>query len=174
MARNQDEDVEHTHEGGDRPHTHERMEEHTHGVGSGTSARGEAMRGASTRETGGETIRLREEELQAQKRPVETGAVGIRKEVVEEQRTMDVPVTREEAVIERHPVERRPSDEPIGEGGTVRVPLREEQVEVEKRPVVTEEVSLGKRAVQDTEQVSGTVRREEARIEQKGDVEVDR
>jgi uncharacterized protein (TIGR02271 family) len=87
---------------------------------------------------------------------------------------MDVPVPREVAVIERHPVDRRPADEPIGEGETVRVPLREEQVSVEKRPVVSEEISVGKRGVQETEEVSGTVRREEARVEQEGDVRVER
>jgi stress response protein YsnF len=44
----------------------------------------------------------------------------------------------------------------------------EEEVRVEKTPVVREEVSLKKRQVQDTERVSETVRREEARIDQSG------
>ena len=61
----------------------------------------------------------------------------------------------------------------VSEGGTIEVPVREEEVNVEKRPVVTEEVEIGKRAVQDTERVSGTVRREEARVEREGDVEVE-
>jgi hypothetical protein len=45
----------------------------------------------------------------------------------------------------------------------------EEEVRVEKTPVVREEVSLKKQQVQDTERVSEQVRREEARIEQTGD-----
>jgi len=120
-----------------------------------------------------DSVQLREEELQAQKRPVQTGEARIGKEVVSEQQTMEVPVTREEAYVERRPVERRPSDRPISEAEdeTIRIPLKEEQVEVQKRPVVTEEVSIGKRAVQDTEQVSGTVRREEARIEREGNID---
>ena len=65
------------------------------------------------------------------------------------------------------------SDRPIGEGETIRVPVREEEVTVEKRPVVTEEISIGKRPVQETEQVSGTVRREEARIEREGNVDIE-
>ena len=52
------------------------------------------------------------------------------------------------------------------------MPVHEEQVEVEKRAVVYEEVGVGKREVQDTERVSDTVRREEARIERQGDVRV--
>ncbi len=50
--------------------------------------------------------------------------------------------------------------------------VREEQVTVEKQPVVREEVAMGKRPVQETKQVSDTVRREEAHVEQEGDVNV--
>jgi uncharacterized protein (TIGR02271 family) len=126
--------------------------------------------------TGGQDTRrlqLRQEELVARKQQVQTGQVQIGKEVVSEQRTLEVPVTREEVYVERRPVERRVADRPIGDQNQVlEVPVREEQVTVEKQPVVYEEVELGKRAVQDTQQVSGTVRREEARIEQQGNVNV--
>jgi stress response protein YsnF len=65
VAKHKDKpEIEHTHPGGDQPHTHEGMAEHTHG--------------ASTGATGGETVQLREEELRATKRPVQTGQVGIR------------------------------------------------------------------------------------------------
>ena len=126
-----------------------------------------------TRGEGERSVQLREEELVARKEAVEAGEVQIRKDVVTEQRSIDVPVTREEVVIERHPVEgRRASEAPIREGESIRVPVREEEVTVEKQPVVTEEIAVGKRQVQDTEEVSGTVRREEARIEREGDVDV--
>ena len=121
----------------------------------------------------GGTVQLREEELRAEKRDVEAGAVNISKDVVDEQQAMEVPVTREEVYVERRPVEgREVSDRPIGEDETIRVPVHEEEVTVEKRPVVREEISVGKQAVEETERVSGTVQREEARIERTGDVEV--
>jgi len=120
----------------------------------------------------GEKVQLREEQLQVGKQPVQTGEVGLRKEVVSEQQTIDVPVTHEEVVVERRPGSGQPTDTPIGEGETYRVPVREEQVTVDKQPVVREEVSLGKRKVQDKQEVSDTVRREEARIEREGDVDV--
>jgi uncharacterized protein (TIGR02271 family) len=122
----------------------------------------------------GGTMRLREEELHARKQPVETGQVSLGKEVVEEQRTMEVPVTREEAYVERHPVERRPSEQPIEAtaGQTIDTPVREEHVEVSKQPVVYEEVGVGKRQVTETQQVSDTVRREELRVEREGDARV--
>ncbi len=118
-----------------------------------------------------QTVELREEELHTRKQMVETGAVEIRKEVITEMRTIEVPVTREELVIERHPAGQAP-DRPAGEGETIRVPLREEQVTIEKRPVAYEEVEVGKRQVQDTELVSREVRREVADLEQRGDIDV--
>jgi uncharacterized protein (TIGR02271 family) len=52
------------------------------------------------------------------------------------------------------------------------VPVREEEVHVEKQPVVTEEVTVGKQPVQETEHVTGTVRKEVPRVERTGDVDV--
>jgi uncharacterized protein (TIGR02271 family) len=121
----------------------------------------------------GGRLQLHEEELVVHKQPVESGHVEVSKNVVTEQRTIEVPVTREELTIERTPVERTPSDRPLDEREqSVTVPIREEQVEIEKRPVVYEEVGVGTREIQDTQRVGGTVRREEARIEREGDVNV--
>ncbi len=118
-------------------------------------------------------LRLREEELVARKQSVETGRVHLGKEIVSEERTLDVPVTREEVTIERHPVQRRPSDKPIEETGrTIEVPVRAEQVEVEKQPVVYEEVGVRKDQVTQTKRISDKVRREETRINRVGDVNV--
>jgi uncharacterized protein (TIGR02271 family) len=117
------------------------------------------------------TVQLREEELQARKTPVETGQVTLGKDVVEEQKTVDVPITREEVYVERRAVD-RPADRPVEAGAeqTIEVPVREEQVEVEKRPVVYEEVGVNKQQVVESQQVADTVRREELRVNKEGDV----
>ena len=134
---------------------------------------GEHDDSAARPEEAGATVRLREEELAARKRSVEAGRVSLGTEVVEEEQTLEVPVSREEVTIERHAVERRPSAEPIAAAPEVlRVPVREEQVSVDKQAVVYEEVSLGKRAVQDTQRVSDTVRKEVVDVDAAGDVEV--
>jgi len=119
-----------------------------------------------------ERVQLREEQLQVNKQPVQTGEVGIRKEVVTEQKSINVPVNREEVVIERRPVSGEVSNEPISEGETIRVPVSEEQVNVSKQTVATGEVAIGKRQVQETQQVSEAVRREKAHIEREGDVPI--
>ena len=119
------------------------------------------------------TIELREEELRAEKERVEAGEVRLRKEVVEETKSIQVPVTREEVIVEKHNVSgRRPADGSIGKDEEIRIPIMEEEVRVEKTPVVREEVSVRKRQVQETEQVSDTVKREEAWIDSTGNSEV--
>ena len=85
---------------------------------------------------------------------------------------MDVPVTHEEVYVERRPATGQPSDTPIGEGETYRVPVRDEQVTTSKQTVETGEVAMGKKQFQDTERVSDTVRREEAHVEREGDVDI--
>ena len=118
-----------------------------------------------------ERIELREEELDVDTRQVKAGEVRVRKEVHTEQRNIEVPVTREEVVIDRRPVSgREATDRNLNDEEEIRIPLMEEEVDVQKRAVVREEISVGKRPVQDTKQVSETVRREEARIESEGDV----
>jgi uncharacterized protein (TIGR02271 family) len=117
-------------------------------------------------------MQLREEELRARKTSTDVGEVRLEKDVVSEQRSVEVPVTREEVYVERQPVDRRPADQPISESerSTIEVPVREEQVTVEKRPVVYEEVGVAKREVEETRDVNATVRREELRVEREGDV----
>lgn len=118
------------------------------------------------------TMRLREEELDVSKHRERTGEVALHKDIVEETQTIDVPVTHEEVVVERRAVSAAPSDEPIGEEETIRIPVSEERVDVDKRTIVTGEVALHKRIVQETAQVSDTVRKERAHVEVDGDPNV--
>jgi uncharacterized protein (TIGR02271 family) len=118
-------------------------------------------------------LQLREERLQATTTPTQVGEVNLHKEVVSEQQNIDVPVSHEEVYIERRAGSGQVSDTPMGEGEAIRVPVSAEQVNVTKRTVEKGEVSIGKRAVQETQQVTDTVRHEEARIERQGDVTVE-
>ncbi|GAC1630264.1 MAG: YsnF/AvaK domain-containing protein [Ktedonobacteraceae bacterium] len=136
-------------------------------TGTGTAAANYATQGD-------QKIQLKEEELLATKERVQAGEVGVHKEVISEQKTVNVPVNREEVYIERHAVDQPvPADTPIGDRDEViRVPVSEERVNVEKQTVVREEIGLGKRVVQENQQVTDTVRREEARIDRQGDVNI--
>jgi len=118
-------------------------------------------------------VPLAEEELTAEKRMRESGEVRVRKDVVTERREIPVSVTREEVHVERVPVQggEARGDEARFEKGTVSVPVREEEVEIRKRPVVREEIRVGKTARREERRASGEVRRETAEIEREGDVE---
>lgn len=118
------------------------------------------------------SLHLHEEQLQVYKRSVQTGEVRLGKEVVTEQKTINVPVTHEEIYIEHRPPSGQATETSIGEGKTIEVPVYEEQVNATKQMVETGEVALGKRQVQETQQVSDTVRREEARFEVEGKVNI--
>jgi uncharacterized protein (TIGR02271 family) len=116
----------------------------------------------------GETINVpvREEELTATRRQVERGAVRVEKDVVEEEQTLEVPVTEERVTVQRRTVDREATaDDTAFAGGSIEVPVRGEEVDVQKRARVTEEVEIGKEAVERTERVSDTVRREEVRVD---------
>jgi uncharacterized protein (TIGR02271 family) len=118
-------------------------------------------------------IQLRGEMLRAVKQKVEKGEIRLRKDIVTENQTISVPVTREEVIVEQVSAgEARPLSGTIGDEGEIRIPVSEERVSVVKEPVVTGEVRVQKRAVQDNQQVSDTVRHEEVRVEKQGSVDV--
>ncbi len=121
-------------------------------------------------DTGERNIQLRGEILRTYKERVQRGEVRLRKEVVTQNQTVEVPLTREELVIERTAGTGQTATGDIGTDEEVRVPLSEERVRVDKQPVVTEEVRVGKRQVQDSKQVSDQVRHEELRVDKEGDV----
>jgi uncharacterized protein (TIGR02271 family) len=120
------------------------------------------------------TLKLRAERLVVRKQPIKTGEVRVRKDVVKETKHLDIPVEREEVVIERRPARGRKAATAAIKAEEIRVPVRGEKVRLQKDAVVTEEVSVGKRVVRDTEQVSGTVRRERLKVDQTGDTTVRR
>lgn len=118
------------------------------------------------------TLQLREEQLDINKSKVQAGEVTLSKDVVEEQRSMDVPVTHEEVIIERKSFDNKQSDSPITSGETISIPVSEEHVNVGKRTVLTGEISAHKQEVEETEHIEETVKKEEAHIDSTGDTKV--
>ncbi|MCY8759167.1 YsnF/AvaK domain-containing protein [Bacillus spizizenii] len=118
------------------------------------------------------TMPLREEQLKVDKEDVQTGEVEIGKEVKTEQRDMDIPVRHDEIYVERRPVDENKADaSPVNDSEEIRVPIVEEKLEVTKKPVVTDEVVVGKRTVEENEHISETVKKEEPRLNKEGKVD---
>lgn len=115
-----------------------------------------------------EKIQLHEERLRVNKDVVQSGEVTIDKNVVSERQEFDVPVSHDEVTIERRKVNETAVDGHFDndlDEETIRVPLTEERVSIEKENVVSEELLIKKNRVTDTEHVSEEVRREEVEID---------
>ena len=116
-------------------------------------------------------VRRSEEELTVGTRERETGAVRVRKRVRTDRERIRVSKKRVDVTVERVPVQReiasteeevaRPE---IGEEEIV-IPVVEEEIVVEKRPVIKEEIRIRKEVVEDTEVVEEDVRREEIEVD---------
>jgi uncharacterized protein (TIGR02271 family) len=135
-------------------------------------------------------MQLREEVLNVQKEWVQREEVRIHVRVITEEKVFRVPVRREEVTIERVPfngqtaLDAASTQKPLlvgdGEGRVVtlkdgerlRVMVREEQVFIDKKPMVVEEIVLTKRVVEEVKQITETLQREELRVERKGNVHI--
>ena len=111
-----------------------------------------------------------EEEVRVGKREVEAGEVVVGKHVETERVRQEVPVERERVRVERRPVtEHTAASAEIGDE-QIRIPVREEELVIDKRGVVKEELVISKERVTDTETVETDVRRE--RFDVTGDPEL--
>jgi uncharacterized protein (TIGR02271 family) len=110
-------------------------------------------------------VQRAEEELRVGTREREAGEMRVRKRVRTDREQIRVPKRREELCIERVPIEgRQAAEAEIGEDEFF-VPVTEEEVVVEKRPVVKEEIRVRKDVVENEELVERDVRKEEIDID---------
>jgi uncharacterized protein (TIGR02271 family) len=106
------------------------------------------------------------EEVVFDKRVVETGKVRISKYIREFEEVVDEPLFREEVAVERVPinqfVEARPAVRQ--EGDTMIIPVVQEQIFVEKRLVLVEELHVRKQVVEAHQPQRVILRKEEVDI----------
>ena len=144
---------------------------------TGTTDRVETDRAAATDTTAGATaghnitnndgeLIRSEERLDVNKERVATGEARLRKYVVTDTETVEVPVEREEVRVERTPISEADAANftgTIGDNTTeeASVTLHEERVNVEKKTVPVEKVNLSKETIQDTETHTEELRKEQ-------------
>ena len=114
-----------------------------------------------------QNVQLFGEVLRVHKDRISLGDVRLRKEVHTTTQTVQVPVTREELVVERLPV----SGEQVADGAAfkeeeIRIPLSEERPSVDKQAVLREQVRVGKKEVTNVESFDEKVRSEELKIDE--------
>jgi uncharacterized protein (TIGR02271 family) len=104
----------------------------------------------------------RKEIADVDKHTESAGEARVRKEVHTETRHMEVPVKREELVIERTALNEATAGEIDGDAcQEERITLNEEVVDVNKKTVAKEAVKVGKRTVTDKKQVDVELKEEE-------------
>jgi len=114
------------------------------------------------------TIPVIEEQVKIDKEIVETGIVRILKNVHEEEVTVDVPIMHEEHTIERIPVNEYLETPPPPvryEGETMIIPILREEVVVQKRIVLVEELRITKKQVETHTPQQVTLRKEEVSVD---------
>src|SRR5215207_125026 len=109
-------------------------------------------------------VQRSEEELRAGTRERESGSVKVRKRVRVDRERIEVPTRREEVSVERVPVSGEATEAQIG-ADEVSVPVVEDEVVVQKKPVAKEEIRVRKDVVHERQIVEEDVRREEVDIE---------
>ncbi len=139
-----------------------RMDDATTDIAAGADVARTSSADQGEGETADREIQLRAERLVINKQGRQIGDARVRKQIVTEVKSIDVPVTHEELIIERQAFsgDADVDGDPIADE-TIRIPLTEERVNIAKETVVNEEVEIGKRRVDDVEHVSDTVRHEE-------------
>jgi uncharacterized protein (TIGR02271 family) len=109
-------------------------------------------------------VQRSEEELLAGTRERVAGSVNVRKRVRTDRERLEVPTRREEVSVERVPVSGEATEAQIG-ADEVSVPVVEDEVVVQKKPVAKEEIRIRKDVVHERQIVEEDVRREEVDIE---------
>ena len=119
------------------------------------------------------TFPVREEELDVKRIWVETGEINCHKEVLTEEKAITVPVKREELIIEKKIID---ADSPDQSTCTeiIRIPLREERVEINKQTYDLEKVEIYKQQVHENEIVDAKLKKEVVSTKTFGDVKLSR
>lgn len=112
------------------------------------------------------TVPVVEEQLNVDVRTVETGEVRITKQVHEEDVTVDVPLLQEDIEVRRVsknlPVETPP--EVRYEGDTMIIPVLKEELVVQKKLVLVEEIHVTRHSTEKHQPQQVNLRKEEIKI----------
>lgn len=123
-----------------------------------------------TEEQEAAAIPLVEERLVVGKRQVETGRFRVRISIDEREERVPVELAHDEVEIERIPKNLPLAELPSVrlEGTTTIIPVVEEEVVVEKRLVLVEEIHVRRKTATAVEEIPVTLRSEEATVERDG------
>lgn len=105
-------------------------------------------------------LQLHEEQLDISKTWIQIGEITVRREVVTEIKRIEVPVVREELVIEKKILDAKSLDQQAEHTETIRIPISEERIEITKHPTALEDISIYKNTFEEIVQIDETLKKE--------------
>jgi uncharacterized protein (TIGR02271 family) len=105
-------------------------------------------------------LQLHEEQLDISKTWIQTGEITVRREVVTEIKRIEVPVVREELVIEKKILDAKSLDQQAEHTETIRIPISEERIEITKQLTALEDISIYKNTFEEIVQIDETLKKE--------------
>ena len=102
--------------------------------------------------------KLLEEKLDIYKQWIKTNDVNFRRETIFEDRNIIVPIKKEYLIIEKKSLEGKNNE-------SIRIPISEEQITIDKKRIILEEINIYKHKIKDFETIVETLRHEELRID---------
>jgi uncharacterized protein (TIGR02271 family) len=112
-------------------------------------------------------VPLVEEKLNVSKREVTYKEATLIKEPATETKTVEVPVTHEELIVERRPPTEATTSQdelkpPVTTREEIKIPLKREEFEVKKEPYVKEEAVIKKKRVEERKTITEDVKSEKS------------
>ncbi len=118
------------------------------------------------------TIHLREEELDINKKWVQTGEITYHKEVLMEEKNITVPILREELIIEKIYTDAASPDQSI-RTEIIRIPIKEERVQIKKQTFVLENVRIYKHQLHKKQLIDAILKKEVISFKTTGEVDLE-
>ena len=107
-------------------------------------------------------IPLKQEYLDIMRNKISIGDVKIHKEVITEEKTITIPLTREDVVIESRKTD---GNHNIKNPKTIRIPVCEEKLKITKIPVPLNDVSIFKQDIKETKHIHIALKKEIVQVE---------
>ena len=113
------------------------------------------------------SLNVLQEQVNIDKKIIESGKVIIHKKVHQENKDVEVPVSYEQVEIKKIAINKYVNETPVirYEGNTTIIPVMKEVAVIEKKLLLVEEVHVIKHAVQKTEEHTVPLRKEEIEVE---------
>ncbi|QGU94542.1 YsnF/AvaK domain-containing protein [Clostridium bovifaecis] len=117
-------------------------------------------------------LQLREEQFKIQKKQMKISEVTVHKEILTEEKTITVPIIREELVIQKKPLDPEFQGKISNCIDTIRIPISEERIDISKHKTFLEDVKIYKHQFHETKSIEMKLKKEKLHLKTTGNPRV--